>query len=941
MLRRVIAQYGFLFYYPEHFEMLQPSSRSKLPENPALTGALQQLSRGGSTMTTQPVTPAAQRADADPQETKEWLDALDGVIEFEGPERAHYLVEKLLERGRGYGVDLPFSANTEYVNTIPVAQQPKYPGNPDLEIKIHSYIRWNAMAMVVRANKDTNVGGHIASFASAAALYDVGFSHFWRAPSADNGGDLIFFQGHSVPGVYSRAFMLGRLTEEQMDNFRQETGGKGISSYPHPWLMPDFWQFPTVSMGLGPIQAIYQARFMKYLDSRGLIKAGDRKVWAFLGDGETDEVESLGAISMAGREKLDNLVFVINCNLQRLDGPVRGNAKIIQELESEFRGSGWNVIKLIWGTHWDALFARDKKGILKQRMMEVVDGEYQTYKAKNGAYVREHFFNTPELKELVADWTDDEIWQLNRGGHDVFKIFAAYRAASDHKGQPTLILAKTIKGFGMGDAGEAMNISHQQKKMDKEQIARFRDRFNVPVADDKLDEIPYLKFAEDSEEYKYMKARRESLGGFLPQRRRKADTLPVPALSAFEALLKASGEGRELSTTMAIVRIMNTLLKDKQIGRHVVPIVPDESRTFGMEGMFRQYGIWSQEGQKYVPEDHDQLMFYKESKTGQVLQEGINEAGAMSDWIAAATAYSVHNVQMIPFYICYSMFGLQRTLDLCWAAGDQRARGFLVGGTAGRTTLNGEGLQHEDGHSLILSNLIPNCVSYDPTFQYEVAVVVQDGLRRMNQEQEDVFYYITVMNENYEHPDMPVGAEADIIKGMYQFKKGAASDGPRVQLLGSGTIFREVIAAADLLKNDWGVEADLWGCPSFNELARDGQDASRWNLLHPLEKSRKSHVETCLDDTRGPVIAATDYIRLYSEQIRPYVNRRYVTLGTDGFGRSDTREALRAFFEVDRHWVTLAALKALADDGVIPQEKVAAALVKYNLDPNKPNPVTV
>ncbi|MGB7502552.1 MAG: pyruvate dehydrogenase (acetyl-transferring), homodimeric type [Azonexus sp.] len=879
--------------------------------------------------------------DGDPQETSEWIEALEGVIAQEGADRAHYLIEKLIGQAREDGIDIPYSANTEYINTIPVDQQPKYPGNADMEIKIHSYIRWNAMAMVVRANKDTNVGGHIASFASAAALYDVGFSHFWHAPSAEHGGDLIFFQGHSVPGVYARAFMLGRLSEEQMDNFRQETDGKGISSYPHPWLMPDFWQFPTVSMGLGPIQAIYQARFMKYLDSRGLAKAGDRKVWAFLGDGETDEVESLGAIGMAGREKLDNLIFVINCNLQRLDGPVRGNGKIIQELEGEFRGSGWNVIKLVWGTHWDTLLQRDKKGILKRRMMECVDGEYQTFKAKNGAYVREYFFNTPELKELVADWTDDEIWQLNRGGHDIFKIFSAYQAAITHKGAPTLILAKTIKGFGMGQAGEAMNTSHQQKKLDVEQIARFRDRFSLPVADDKLADLPYLKFAENSEEYKYMRQRRMDLGGFIPQRRRKAEPLAVPPLDTFAALLKASGEGRELSTTMAIVRIMNMMLKDKNVGKNVVPIVPDESRTFGMEGMFRSVGIWNQQGQNYVPEDHDQLMFYKESKTGQVLQEGINEAGAMSDWIAAATAYSVHGVQTIPFYICYSMFGMQRVLDLCWAAGDQRARGFLIGGTAGRTTLNGEGLQHEDGHSLILSNLIPNCVSYDPTFQYEVAVIVQDGMRRMHQEQEDIFYYITVMNENYEHPEMPAGAETDIIKGMYAFKAGGKSKGPRVQLLGAGTIFREVIAAADLLKKDWGVEADLWGCPSFNELARNGQDVQRWNMLHPLEEPRLSHVEQKLSGAKGPVIAATDYIKLLSEQIRPLVKAPYVTLGTDGFGRSDTREKLRHFFEVDRHWVTLAALKALADNGEIAREKVAAALVKYALDPNKPNPMSV
>ncbi|MDR2688504.1 MAG: pyruvate dehydrogenase (acetyl-transferring), homodimeric type [Azoarcus sp.] len=882
--------------------------------------------------------------DADAIETREWLDALVAVIGREGPERAHYLIERLIEAAREHGINLPYSATTEYINTIPPDQQPKYPGNPDLELKIHAYIRWNAMAMVVRANKHTNVGGHIASFASAAALYDVGYEHFWHAPGAEHGSDLIYIQGHSVPGIYARAFLLGRLSEEQLDHFRQETHGKGISSYPHPWLMPDFWQFPTVSMGLGPLCAIYAARFMKYLASRQLIDAKDaarRKVWAFLGDGETDEVEALGAIGMAGREKLDNLIFVINCNLQRLDGPVRGNGKIIQELEAEFRGAGWNVIKLIWGTHWDALFARDKQGILRQRMMDVCDGEYQTYKAKNGAYVREHFFNTPALKALVADWTDDDVWQLNRGGHDIFKIFAAYRSAVDHPGQPTVILAKTIKGFGMGAAGEAMNISHQQKKLDTEAVRRFRDRFGLPVPDDQLAQVPYLKFADDSPEYQYLRDHRLALGGFIPARRRRAAPLAIPPLAAFDALLAASGEGRELSTTMAMVRIMNLLLRDARLGRHIVPIVPDESRTFGMEGMFRQYGIWNQEGQRYVPEDHDQLMFYKESLTGQILQEGINEAGAMADWIAAGTAYSVHGVQMVPFYICYSMFGLQRTMDLAWAAGDQRTRGFLIGGTAGRTTLNGEGLQHEDGHSQVLASLIPNCISYDPTFQYEVAVIVQDGLRRMFAEQEDVYYHLTVMNENYAHPEMPAGAEANILRGLYLFRKGPASNGPRVQLLGSGSIFREIIAAADLLANDWHVEADLWGCPGLNQLARDGRDTERWNLLHPTATPRRSHVENCLDDTRGPIIAATDYVRLYAEQIRPFIHRRYLTLGTDGFGRSDTRAALRHFFEVDRHWITLAALKALADDGAIGREKVTEAIAQYGLDTNKPNPLTV
>ncbi|MFZ4536967.1 pyruvate dehydrogenase (acetyl-transferring), homodimeric type [Propionivibrio sp.] len=883
--------------------------------------------------------------DADPQETREWQDALTGVIAQEGNDRAHFLIENLIAQAREEGIDIPYSATTEYVNTIPVDRQPKYPGDATIEIRIRNYIRWNAMAMVVRANRDTNVGGHIASFASAAALYDVGFNWFWRAPTEQHGGDMIFFQGHSIPGVYARAHLLGRLTDEQIDNFRQETGGKGLSSYPHPWLMPDFWQFPTVSMGLGPIQAIYQARFMKYMESRGFIEAKDRKVWAFLGDGETDEVESLGAIGMAAREKLDNLIFVINCNLQRLDGPVRGNGKIIQELESTFRGAGWNVIKLIWGRHWDVLFERDKKGILKKRMMECVDGEYQTFKAKNGTYVREHFFNTPELRELIADYTDADLWQLNRGGHDIFKIFSAFKAAVDHKDQPTLILAKTIKGYGMGLAGEGMNISHQQKKLDSEAIMRFRDRFNLQVPDDQIDALPFLKFEEGSPEMIYMRERRMALGGYLPARRRTAAPLEVPALSAFDSLLKASGEGREVSTTMSIVRVLNIMLKDKKIGRRVVPIVPDESRTFGMEGLFRQIGIWNQQGQNYVPEDHDQLMFYKESKDGQVLQEGINESGAMSDWIAAATSYSVHGEQMIPFYICYSMFGLQRTMDLYWAAADQRARGFLIGGTAGRTTLNGEGLQHEDGHSHILAGLIPNCISYDPTFSFEVAVVMQDGMRRMFQEQEDIYYYITVMNENYEHPEMPKDAEADILKGLYLLRKGNISDGkqaaPRVQLLGSGTIFREVIAAAELLKNDWGVDADLWGCPSFNELAREGNDIARWNLLNPTEKPKLSHVEKCLNDTRGPIIVATDYVRLYAEQIRPFINRRYVTLGTDGFGRSDTREALRNFFEVDRVWVTINALKALADDGAIERSKVAEAIAKYGIDTNKPNPMTV
>jgi len=885
--------------------------------------------------------PMDRQDDIDPQETREWLDALDSVLAAEGPDRAHFLIEQLIDKARRSGAFLPFSANTSYINTIPVDRQVRIPGDQNIEHTIRSVVRWNAMAMVVRANKHTNVGGHIASFASAATLYDVGFNHFWHAPSDKHGGDLVFIQGHSSTGVYARAFMLGRLTEEQLDFYRQEVDGKGISSYPHPWLMPDFWQFPTVSMGLGPLMAIYQARFMKYLQDREHVETEGRKVWAFMGDGEMDEPESMGAIGMASREKLDNLIFVVNCNLQRLDGPVRGNGKIIQELESDFRGAGWNVIKVIWGTHWDALLARDKAGILERRMMECVDGEYQTFKSKDGAYVREYFFNTPELKALVADWSDEEIWNLNRGGHDPHKIYAAFEAAVQHKGQPTVILAKTIKGYGMGESGEAQNITHQQKKMSHEAIRKFRDRFQIPVPDDKLDEVPYVTFPDGSKELDYMRARRMELGGYLPTRRRKSKALAVPELATFERFLKSTEE-REISTTMAFVQILQLLVRDKSLGKHVVPIVPDESRTFGMEGMFRQLGIWNQQGQLYTPEDKDQLMFYKESKDGQILQEGINEAGGMCDWMAAATSYSTHDVPMIPFYIFYSMFGFQRVGDLAWAAGDMRARGFLLGGTAGRTTLNGEGLQHEDGHSHLYSLTVPNCVSYDPTFAYELAVIIQDGLRRMYAEQQDVYYYLTVMNENYPHPAMPDGAAPSIIKGMYLFKPGAKkAKAPRVQLLGSGTIFREVIAAADLLRADWGVESDLWSCPSFTELARDGHAVARANMLDAAAPPRVSHVAACLAATEGPIVAATDYIRTFAEQIRAFVPRRYLVLGTDGFGRSDTREKLRYFFEVDRWWVTVAALKALADDGTVPAAKVVEAMEKYALDPAKPAPWTV
>ena len=801
--------------------------------------------------------------------------------------------------------------------------------------------------MVLRANRKTNVGGHISTFASAATLYDVGYNHFWHAASKNHGGDLVLVQGHSSPGIYARAFMLGELTKEQLDNFRQEVGGKGLSSYPHPWLMPDFWRFPTVSMGLGPLMAIYQARFMKYLDSRGLAKTKGRKVWAFMGDGEMDEPESLGAISLASRENLDNLIFTVNCNLQRLDGPVRGNSKIIQELEGCFRGAGWNVIKVVWGSYWDPLLAKDTKGLLQKRMMECVDGEYQTFKSRDGSYVRKHFFGKyPELLEMVANMSDDDIWRLNRGGHDPHKVYAAYASAVSHTGQPTVILAKTIKGYGMGEAGEAQNITHQQKKMGTISLKSFRDRFRLPVSDNEIEDLPYLMFEEGSPELAYMKEKRNALGGLLHKNQRQnTKALQIPSLSAFDTLLKASGEERESSTTMVFVRILNILVKDKIIRKRIVPIVADESRTFGMEGMFRQLGIWSSKGQLYTPEDADKLMYYKEDKDGQILQEGINEAGAMSSWIAAATAYSTHGVQMIPFFIFYSMFGFQRIGDLAWAAGDMRCRGFLMGGTAGRTTLNGEGLQHEDGHSHLVSSSIPNCISYDPTFSYELVVIIQDGMRRMYQEQEDVYYYITVMNENYSHPEMPKGSEEGIIKGMYLFREGSGegekNPNLRVQLLGSGTILREVIAAADILKEEYGVISDIWSVTSFNELRREALAATRWNMLHPAKKPKKSYVRSCLEKQEGPVVAATDYMKIFADQIREFVPGKYRVLGTDGFGRSDTREKLRQFFEVDRYYVTVAALKSLAEDGKISPEKVVEAINKYNIDPDKPNPIKV
>jgi pyruvate dehydrogenase E1 component len=880
--------------------------------------------------------------DIDPQETQEWLDALDAVIANEGLERAHFLLEKLIDDARRSGANLPFSNITAYLNTIPTHMQEQHPGDTALERRIKSLVRWNAMAMVVRANKESSeLGGHIASFASAATLYDVGLNHFFHAPSHEHGGDLIFMQGHSAPGIYARAYLEGRLNETQLDNFRQEVDGNGLSSYPHPWLMPDFWQFPTVSMGLGPIMAIYQARFMKYLQDRGLANTTNRKVWAFCGDGEMDEPESLGAISLGGREKLDNLVFVINCNLQRLDGPVRGNGKIIQELESVFRGAGWNVIKVIWGGYWDPLLARDKDGLLRKRMEEAVDGEYQNYKAKDGAYVREHFFGKyPELKAMVATMSDEDIWRLNRGGHDPHKVYAAYAAAMKHTGQPTVILTKTVKGYGMGEAGEGQNITHSQKKMNIEALKAFRERFDIPLSDEQVERAEYYRPADDSEEVQYLKERRKKLGGYLPSRTQLAAPLEIPDLDIFKAMLEGSGE-REMSTTMAFVRMLTALARDKKVGRNVVPIVPDEARTFGMEGMFRQLGIYSSVGQLYEPQDRDQVMFYKEDKSGQILEEGINEAGSMSSWIAAATAYSSHGVNMIPFYIYYSMFGFQRIGDLAWAAGDMQARGFLIGGTAGRTTLAGEGLQHQDGHGLLLASTIPNCVAYDPCFAYEMAVIIHDGMRRMMQDQENVYYYITAMNENYVQPAMPKGSEKGIVKGMYRFSEDTAKKGePRIQLFGSGTILREVIAAAAQLKNDWGISADVWSVTSYNELAREARDCERWNMLNPDKKPRTSYVEQQLSGCEGPVVSSSDYVRNVAEQIRKHVPATYTVLGTDGFGRSDTRKQLRKHFEVNSNYVTLAALKTLADEGTIPASKVKDAIKKYRISVKKPNPLT-
>ncbi|MCH7834993.1 MAG: pyruvate dehydrogenase (acetyl-transferring), homodimeric type, partial [Proteobacteria bacterium] len=871
----------------------------------------------------------------------EWLESIDSVLTQHGPERAHFLLNKMIDFARRSGAYLPYSPNTAYLNTISTARQPEYPGDRSIERRIEAYIRWNAVAMVLQANRESSeYGGHISSYASSATLYEVGFNHFWRAPDEKHGGDMIFIQGHSSPGIYARAYLEGRLSETHLSRFRREVGGGGLSSYPHPWLMPDFWQFPTVSMGLGPMMAIYQARFMRYLENREMIPVSDRKVWCFLGDGEMDEPESMGAITMPVREGLDNLIFVVNCNLQRLDGPVRGNGKIIQELEAAFGGAGWNVIKVVWGSRWDPLLAEDHNGLLRRLMEETVDGEYQTYKSKDGAYVRKEFFGKyAETAEMVADMSDEDVWRLNRGGHDPRKVYAAYDAAVRHTGQPTIILAKTVKGFGMGAAGEGQNTAHQQKKLDMNDLREFRDRFNIPLTDEQLEGVPFCMPAADSAELEYLHERRKALGGYLPQRRTKAAALPVPALAVFKAQLDGTGE-RETSTTMAFVRMLSALIRDKQIGRHIVPIVPDEARTFGMEGMFRQVGIYSSKGQLYTPEDADELMYYREDKKGQILEEGINEGGAFCSWLAAGTAYSNHNVQMVPFYIYYSMFGFQRVGDFIWAGGDMQSRGFLIGGTAGRTTLAGEGLQHQDGHSLINASTVPNCRSYDPTYAYELAVIVQDGLRRMIGEQENIFYYITCMNENYVQPPMPSGVEDGILKGMYLLQVGKQGK-IRAQLMGSGTILREVIAAAELLFKDFGLPTDVWSVTSFNELRRDALEIERWNQLHPDEKPRRTYIEQCFGSRPGPYIAATDYMKIIADQIQRWVPGRFISLGTDGYGRSDGREALRQHFEVDKRYIVVTALKALADDGALDQKTVAKAIEKYGIDPDKPDPVAL
>ena len=880
--------------------------------------------------------------DTDPQETREWLDALDAVVKYSGPERASYLLVELAKHAVESRLRLPAAITSPFRNTIAPADQKMMPGDLFMERRIRSLVRWNALAMVMRANdNDEGLGGHISSFSSSATLYDVGFNYFFRGTEGGHPGDLVYYQGHSAPGMYARSYLEGRLDEDQLDNFRREVDGNGLSSYPHPWLMPHYWQFPTVSMGLGPIQAIYQAHVMKYQQSRGLVDHGDRNVWCFLGDGECDEPESLGAISLAGRERLGNLHFVVNCNLQRLDGPVRGNGKIIQELEGVFRGAGWNVIKVIWGRKWDALLERDQTGLLQQRMDEVCDGELQNYKYNGGAYTREHFFGKyPELLELVADLSDEDIMYLNRGGHDPYKVYAAYAAAVEERKRPTVILAMTVKGYGTGEAGEANNETHSLKKLDIDSLKAFRDRFGIPISDEELQYVPYYRPAPDSPEMRYMRQRREELGGQIPARRAEMELLATPPLSDFDNQLKGSGK-REISTTMAFVRILSGLVKDKAIGERVVPIVPDEARTFGMEGMFRQLGIYSSVGQRYTPQDAGQIMFYKEDVKGQILEEGITEAGAFSAWLAAATSYSTSAYSMVPFYIFYSMFGFQRIGDLAWAAGDCQARGFLMGATAGRTTLNGEGLQHQDGHSHLMASTIPNCVSYDPAYAYELAVIIQDGLRRMYAEGENRFYYITLMNENYLQPAMPEGVQEGIIQGLYRRARASGRHERRVQLLGSGTILREVEAAARILEEKYEVDADIWSMTSVNQLQREGKAAVRWNLLHPDEEPKVPYVTRLLSEQGGPFIAATDYIKAYTDQIREFVPGRFTVLGTDGYGRSDTRDKLRAFFEVRREYVVLAALKALADEGRFEASAVKEAMRDLGIPADKVDPLTI
>ena len=890
------------------------------------------LRNGKETIYAQPIS----KDDIDPAETQEWLDSLRAVVKADGSSRAGYLLKKVIDEAYTQGLTLPDTRTTPYINTIPASADIRSPGDQNLERKIRAYIRWNAAAMVVKANKkNPELGGHIGTFASAATLYDVGMNHFWRAKNNKFGGDLVYFQGHSAPGMYARAFLEGRITEKQLDKFRQEVEKGGLSSYPHPWLMPKFWQFPTVSMGLGPMMAIYQARFTKYLINRGLLKDQDRKIWCHLGDGEMDEPESFGAVGLAAREKLDNLIFVINCNLQRLDGPVRGNGKIIQELEGRFRGSGWNVIKVIWGSYWDQLLSKDKTGLLVKRMTEAVDGEYQAFKAKGGSYVREKFFGKyPELKDLVANMTDADIWKLNRGGHDPHKVYSAYHAAVRCKGKPTVIIAKTIKGYGMGKSGESINTTHQQKKLDEEDLLFYRDRFNVPLTDKQVKNIEYYKPAENSPEIKYLKDCRVKLGGHIPERTTFAKPVKTPPQDIFESFMKSTGD-KEMSTTMALVRMLANLLRDKNVAPRLVPIIADEARTFGMEGFFQKIGIYAHEGQKYEPVDSEQLSSYREDKSGQVLQEGITEAGAMSSWIAAGTSYTNHDLEMIPIYLFYSMFGFQRIGDLAWAAADSQTRGFLIGATSGKTTLAGEGLQHQDGHSLLLASAIPNCISYDPTFSYEMAVIFRDGLKRMHEKKENIYYYITAMNENYTHPEKPAGSDQGILKGMYLFKNYKGKGKAKVQMLGSGSILREVIKAAETLSKDYGVDCNVWSATSFNELKKDGMEVERRNLLNPKEKPKKSYVQKCLDSQEGIIFAASDYIRSHTDQIRPYLNKPFYTLGTDGFGRSDTRKELRKFFEVDKKHIVTYTLSALAKEQLMASEHAEKAIKKYNIDQTK------